>query len=103
MCKRLHRAHAQAVVGAEPETRSASDLALLAWEACIRNYVGEAANLASRASRAATSASRRERRIVEVVCVAVAGDGVRALRLAVAHLVEFPDDKLVRRVELAAE
>jgi hypothetical protein len=83
------------------DDRSPIDLALLAWEAFVRNHRADAARLASRASVAAQSRPRRERRAVEVVCIAVGGEPERAAGLAAEHLAEFPDDGLVRRIKEA--
>lgn len=87
----------------EDDPRSPSELALLAWGAYARNLRAEAARLASRASVAAESRSRRERQAVQVVCIAVGGDLVRADGLAAEHLAEFPDDELVRRIRDAID
>jgi hypothetical protein len=82
---------------------SSHALAVLAWEAYTRHHVGDAARLASRASRAAVSCPRRDRQVVEVVCLAIAGEPERASGLASVHLGEFPHDDLVRRVKGALE
>jgi hypothetical protein len=81
---------------------SAHELAALAWEAWVRNQVGEAASLVSRASTAAATGTRRVRQEVEIVCLAIAGDRARAHDLASEHLAEFPDDTLVIRVKEAS-
>jgi hypothetical protein len=85
------------------DARSPEALASLAWDAFIRGQITEAARLASRASSAAASLTRQSRQQVEVVCVAIAGDAARARDLAAEHLVEFPDDVLVRKVQRACE
>jgi hypothetical protein len=78
---------------------SGHDLAVLAWEACTRHQMADAARLASRASTAVASGPRRDRQEVEVVCLAVAGESVRAYGLASDHLSEFPHDELIGRVK----
>ena len=69
---------------------TAHDLAVLAWEAYTRNHLGDAARLASRASGAAVPCPPRDRQVVEVVCLAIAGESERASGLAAVHLGEFP-------------
>jgi hypothetical protein len=98
-CKAPHSRRVDDDTVTEDDLLSPSELAVLAWGAYSRNLRADAARLASRASVAVQSRSRRERQAVEVVCIAVGGDPVRAYGLAAEHLAEFPDDELIRRIK----
>jgi hypothetical protein len=75
-----------------------SELAVRAWAARGQGQCAMALYLVARAARVTAAEPRRVRQAVEVVSLVVHGDATRARGLAAEHLVEFPDDGLVRQV-----
>jgi hypothetical protein len=83
----------------EDDAVPAAKLAGMGWQAWAGGDAAAAQPLAHAATVAARGQPRRERQLAQIVQLAVDGDTGRASGLTAEHLAEFPDDRLISRVQ----